>query len=95
MSVVLVTGAASGLGWAMTRRWHEAGHELVLADVEDHHALGDAAPHDQRHRSADVGLQPDVLVEDGQAVRVVAGLPAFDVVLGRGGGRVARERLPQ
>ena len=34
MSVVLVTGAASGLGWAMTRRWHEAGHELVLADVD-------------------------------------------------------------
>ena len=34
MSVVLVTGAASGLGWAMTRLWHEAGHELVLADVD-------------------------------------------------------------
>ena len=34
MSVVLVTGAASGLGWAMTRLWHEAGHDLVLADVD-------------------------------------------------------------
>lgn len=33
MTVVLVTGAASGLGWAMARRWHAAGHRLVLADV--------------------------------------------------------------
>jgi NAD(P)-dependent dehydrogenase (short-subunit alcohol dehydrogenase family) len=34
VSVVLVTGAASGLGWAMARRWHAAGHSLVLADVD-------------------------------------------------------------
>lgn len=29
---VLVTGAASGLGWAMARHWYAAGHRLVLAD---------------------------------------------------------------
>ncbi|QYJ03448.1 SDR family oxidoreductase [Nocardioides panacisoli] len=34
MTVVLVTGAASGLGWAMARHWYAAGHRLVLADVD-------------------------------------------------------------
>ncbi|WP_121257501.1 SDR family oxidoreductase [Nocardioides ferulae] len=34
MNVVLVTGAASGLGWAMARHWYAAGHRLVLADVD-------------------------------------------------------------
>lgn len=29
----LITGAASGLGWAMARQWHTAGHQLVLADI--------------------------------------------------------------
>ncbi|ANH37796.1 2-(R)-hydroxypropyl-CoM dehydrogenase [Nocardioides dokdonensis FR1436] len=34
MSVLLVTGAASGLGWALTRHWYAAGHDLVLADID-------------------------------------------------------------
>lgn len=34
MTVTLITGAASGLGWAMTRHWHAAGHRLVLADID-------------------------------------------------------------
>ena len=33
MYTTLITGAASGLGWAMARHWHSAGHQLVLADV--------------------------------------------------------------
>ncbi|PAU86721.1 short chain dehydrogenase [Pseudomonas sp. WN033] len=33
MSVTLITGAASGLGWAMAQHWHAAGHQLVLADI--------------------------------------------------------------
>jgi NAD(P)-dependent dehydrogenase (short-subunit alcohol dehydrogenase family) len=31
--VTLITGAASGLGWAMAQHWFKAGHSLVLADV--------------------------------------------------------------
>lgn len=34
MYVTLITGAASGLGWAMARHWFAAGHSLVLADVD-------------------------------------------------------------
>lgn len=33
MIVTLITGAASGLGWAMAQRWFVAGHYLVLADI--------------------------------------------------------------
>lgn len=33
MSVTLITGAASGLGWAMAQHWYAAGHRLVLADI--------------------------------------------------------------
>lgn len=33
MRVTLITGAASGLGWAMARRWSAAGDALVLADM--------------------------------------------------------------
>ena len=42
MSVTLITGAASGLGWAMARHWHAAGHRLVLADI-DHVTLAGRA----------------------------------------------------
>ncbi|WP_201558834.1 SDR family oxidoreductase [Psychrobacter sp. 72-O-c] len=34
MNVTLITGAASGLGWAMARHWYAAGHCLVLADID-------------------------------------------------------------
>ncbi|SFR65916.1 Short-chain dehydrogenase [Marinobacter daqiaonensis] len=34
MTVILITGAASGLGWAMARHWYQAGHSLVLADID-------------------------------------------------------------
>ncbi|MDO3720842.1 SDR family oxidoreductase [Marinobacter sp. chi1] len=33
MTVTLITGAASGLGWAMAQHWFQAGHCLVLADI--------------------------------------------------------------
>ena len=32
--VTLITGAASGLGWAMAQHWFRAGHSLVLADID-------------------------------------------------------------
>lgn len=34
MTVTLITGAASGLGWAMAQYWFRAGHCLVLADID-------------------------------------------------------------
>ena len=34
INVTLITGAASGLGWAMARHWYDAGHHLVLADID-------------------------------------------------------------
>ena len=33
--VTLITGAASGLGWAMAQQWYAAGHHIVLADVDE------------------------------------------------------------
>lgn len=33
MTVTLITGAASGLGWAMAQHWFAKGHHLVLADL--------------------------------------------------------------
>ena len=33
MTVTLITGAASGLGWAMAQHWFAAGHKLVLVDI--------------------------------------------------------------
>lgn len=33
MSITLITGAASGLGWAMAQYWYRAGHCLVMADI--------------------------------------------------------------
>ncbi len=34
MTATLITGAASGLGWAMAKHWYQAGHQLVLADID-------------------------------------------------------------
>jgi len=33
MKTILITGGASGLGWAMAQQWFAAGHKLVLADI--------------------------------------------------------------
>ncbi|HEC52866.1 hypothetical protein LCGC14_0091340 [marine sediment metagenome] len=33
MKKILITGAASGLGWTMAQQWFAAGHQLVLADI--------------------------------------------------------------
>lgn len=35
MRIILITGAASGLGWAMAQHWFAAGHSLVLADIDE------------------------------------------------------------
>lgn len=35
MTVTLITGAASGLGWAMAQYWYRQGHCLVLVDRDE------------------------------------------------------------
>ena len=42
INVTLITGAASGLGWAMARHWYAAGHHLVLADIDEQALSGRA-----------------------------------------------------
>ena len=34
-SLVLITGAASGLGWALAQRYHQAGYGLLLVDIQE------------------------------------------------------------
>ena len=53
MSVVLITGAASGLGWALTQRYFAAGHQLALVDING--AL-------LEQRAAELGAADRVLV---------------------------------
>ncbi|MEB3734420.1 SDR family NAD(P)-dependent oxidoreductase [Halopseudomonas pachastrellae] len=72
MKVILITGAASGLGWAMAKHWFDAGHSLVMADVNEvllkqreqelnapKRVAGDHRRHYQRRRypAADQGHQ--------------------------------------
>jgi NAD(P)-dependent dehydrogenase (short-subunit alcohol dehydrogenase family) len=33
-SVILITGAASGLGWALTQRYHAMGNVVVMVDIQ-------------------------------------------------------------
>lgn len=33
--IVLITGAASGLGWALTQAYLSAGHTVIMADIQD------------------------------------------------------------
>lgn len=40
MTVTLITGAASGLGWAMAQHWYRAGHHLILADIDAEALIG-------------------------------------------------------
>ncbi|WOD11374.1 SDR family oxidoreductase [Pseudomonas sp. NyZ704] len=50
MRVILITGAASGLGWAMAQHWFAAGHSLVLADIDESGLNGRAAELDDPNR---------------------------------------------
>ncbi len=85
MSVILVTGAASGLGWAMTRLWHEAGHLLVLADVD---AAGLAARTAGLDPDRVLGVVTDVTAPDDLAALVEATRERFgrlDVLVNNAG----------
>lgn len=57
MKVVLITGAASGLGWAMARHWLAKGWRLVLADI-------DAPLLEQRERELNAPARVRTLVAD-------------------------------
>ena len=92
--VAVVTGAASGLGWAMSRRFAEAGMRVMLADIEADRleaAVGElrAAGHDA------TGVVTDVA--DADAVSHLAAA-AFDAhgavhVLCNNAGIVKRARV--
>lgn len=62
--VTLITGAASGLGWAMAQHWFEAGHSLMLADIDSdalakrQSELGDA--HRVQIATVDVAQRADL-----------------------------------
>lgn len=57
MKVALITGAASGLGWALARHWHAKGWQLVLADI-------DALLLEQRERELNAPQRVRTLVAD-------------------------------
>lgn len=64
MRVTLITGAASGLGWAMARHWAAAGDALLLADI-DATALAARAV-----ELADAGVAPERIASvDGDLTR--------------------------
>ena len=52
--LVLVTGGASGIGLAIARRFHQAGDQLVLADLNDSTGEAAAAALDASYRHLDV-----------------------------------------
>ena len=67
--VAVVTGAASGLGWAMSKRFAEAGMKVVLADIEPDRL--DAAVRELRAAGHDAtGVVTDVA--DADAVNHLA-----------------------
>ncbi|WP_425355891.1 SDR family NAD(P)-dependent oxidoreductase, partial [Psychrobacter proteolyticus] len=35
LNITLITGGASGLGWAMAQHCYADGHHLVLADIDE------------------------------------------------------------
>lgn len=79
--VVLVTGAASGMGWSACERFAARGASILLADVNG--ALGEARAHDLRSRGARAAfVECDVSDPDacgyvvGQALHHFGGLHA-------------------
>jgi len=62
--VTLITGAASGLGWAMAQHWFKSGHSLVLADINGEALTNRKAELDNEKRvhivTVDVTLRSDL-----------------------------------
>ncbi|MFP6696966.1 MAG: SDR family oxidoreductase [Alphaproteobacteria bacterium] len=58
--LVLVTGGASGIGLAIARRFHQAGDQLVLADLNDSAGEAAAAALDASYRHLDVADEASI-----------------------------------
>lgn len=85
--VVLITGAASGIGAAAARAFATNGAKLVLADVQD--AAGEALADTLRTQGAEVVYQPcDVAVHaqmEALVERAVAAFGRIDIALNNAG----------
>ena len=86
-NVALVTGAASGLGEATSRRLHAAGVEVVLADVSEERGRANAAElgGENHFIRCDVTSEEDV----AEAVETAAGFGRFSILVHCGGGGIA------
>jgi NAD(P)-dependent dehydrogenase (short-subunit alcohol dehydrogenase family) len=74
--VAVVTGAASGIGFALAERFAGAGLNVVAADV-DESALDDAAGRLRTHGTEVLGVRTDVSKEDEVDALAAATIEAF------------------
>ena len=74
--VAVVTGAASGIGYALAERFAGAGLHVVVADVDDA-ALEDAAVRLRAHGTEVLGLRTDVSKEEEVDALAAAAVERF------------------
>ena len=75
--VVLVTGAASGMGRVAVRMFAQQGAKVVAADVAEAGLAETVAEADEAHRDAILPVVGDVTVSDDVARMVAAGVERF------------------
>ena len=80
--VVIVTGAAQGIGEACARRFAQEGAQLVIADVADERGRALAAELQARYVHCDVGDKAQV---DALVAEVVQALGRIDVLVNNAG----------